>query len=372
MPACLRWFTRFFERYCSRRIDGAIQPATCHMSQNEGRGPRKKRSHGGPPIGESKKKYAKEEGESRDRAFARFSQSEKPMAFPDGDLSPKVIDVEWPTNPVPLKAEAEAISKVVKKGEWGWLTDEQVDTLKDEIKDLSISLDQALSLRSAILQEKSVYGFRILQNKALHMKRLYENGDDIVALSKRFDFPPMNLFRAILKARGWSKSKIKESLRAPEKRLNERDLEQFKKAEKADRVSNVDQSETQERAETFEDVLCNYFDSKGVRYRTQAQISSEQMAEHGRPVKTPDILLLDDVRIDGEPIGWVDAKHYYGADVGFQRKKTIKQMARYVEEWGQGAIVFRHGFCANLHIPSTILLDSSPLDLSPLQKKFGS
>jgi hypothetical protein len=182
MPACLRWFTRFFERYCSRRIDGALQPATFHMTQNRGRAPRKKRSHGGPPIDESKKRYAKEEAESRERAFGRFSQSEKPMAFPDGDLSPKIINVEWPTNPVPLKAEAEAISKVVKKGEWGWLTDEQVDTLKNEIKDLSISLDQALSLRSAVLQEKSVFGFGILQNKALHLNRLYEDGDLIQAL----------------------------------------------------------------------------------------------------------------------------------------------------------------------------------------------
>ncbi|MBT6645207.1 MAG: TPD domain-containing protein, partial [Euryarchaeota archaeon] len=87
---------------------------------------------------------------------------------------------------------------------------------------------------------------------------------------------------------------------------------------------------------------------------------------HGRPLKTPDLLILDDVRINGQPVAWIDAKHYYGGDVGFQRKKTTKQMLRYVEEWGQGAIVFRHGYCENLHIPGTILLDSSPLDLSRL------
>ena len=57
---------------------------------------------------------------------------------------------------------------------------------------------------------------------------------------------------------------------------------------------------------------------------------------------TPDILFLDHVEINGQPVAWIDAKHFYGADVGFQRKKMSKQMMRYINEWGSGAIVFRH------------------------------
>ena len=78
-------------------------------------------------------------------------------------------------------------------------------------------------------------------------------------------------------------------------------------------------------------------------------------------------LLLDHVEINGEPVAWIDAKHFYGADVDFQRKKMAKQMNRYIEEWGAGAIVYRHGFCANLFIPGVTLLDAGPLDLSPLK-----
>ena len=33
---------------------------------------------------------------------------------------------------------------------------------------------------------------------------------------------------------------------------------------------------------------------------------------------------------------------------------------------GQGALVFRHGFCENLLVPGTVLLDSGTLDLSDL------
>ena len=335
-------------------------------SQHKKRGNRRKRRHGGPPIANSKKRWAEKEKEAVQRAKERFIRNQKPMAFPTGKLQPQIINISWPVNPVPLQAEADAIARVVKRGEWGWLPDERVEDIGRQCKKLSITLDQALSLRSAILQEKSVYGFRTLQNKAQEMRRLYDEGKDVVELSRSYDFPPMNLFRAILKAKGWSKSRIKESLRNPKNGLNKRDNEQFKKAEQADRVSNVDQSETHERAETFEDILCDFFEQKGVRIRRQPEMVTEQMAEHGRPVKTPDLLLLDHVRINGHEIAWIDAKHYYGADVSFQRKKTMKQMDRYVEEWGQGAIVFRHGFCDNLHIPGTILLDSSPLDLSAL------
>ena len=60
------------------------------------------------------------------------------------------------------------------------------------------------------------------------------------------------------------------------------------------------------------------------------------------------------------------AKHFYGADVDFQRKKMAKQMTRYIEEWGSGAVVYRHGFSANLFMPGCTLLDANVLDLSKL------
>lgn len=285
------------------------------------------------------------------------------MAFPK-DLESKLVELDWANSPVPLEAEATVAGMVIRKGEFGWLPDERVDEIGEAVQGTGINLDQALSLRSALLQEKTVYGHHRLQNRAKELRKLYDEGWSVLDLSERFDFPPVNLFRAILSARGWSKSRIKECLKAASTRLDERDLKEFHSAEEADRVSNVDQSETHERADLFEDVLCDWFEQNDVNFRRQGEMVQEQTKKHGRPVRTPDLLLLDDVRINGQPVAWIDAKHFYGADVGFQRKKTEKQMARYVEEWGQGAIVFRHGFCGNIHIPGTVLLDSTPLDLA--------
>ena len=88
------------------------------------------------------------------------------------------------------------------------------------------------------------------------LKRRYESGQGVLSLSKKFDAPPVNTFRAILTGRGWSKNKIKETLKNPEK-LNKRDGEEFKLAEENDKVSSVNQSETQSAAEIFENVLCD-------------------------------------------------------------------------------------------------------------------
>ena len=306
--------------------------------------------------------------EAKARAEERFSLKETPMAFPEGEWEPNTVELTWKVSPVPKNVEKKVGNYVVRRGEFGWLEDKRMNEISNFVKDLDITLDQALSLRSAILQEKSVYSFHHLQRNIGKLRRLYEEGTTVVELSKRFDYPPMNVFRGILKSRGWSKIKIKDALRVPEKKLNKRDQEEFISAEGADRVSNVNQSENAKRADLFEEILCEHFESKGVRIRRQSEMVTEQSVEHGRPIRTPDLLLLDHVIVNGQPIAWVDAKHFYGADINFQRKKTIKQMNRYIEEWGQGAIVFRHGFSANLRIPGVILLDSSQLDLKKLSK----
>lgn len=332
--------------------------------------PRSQRSQRPKRYGTTKKSVLLERSKSyieevEARANQRFDRKEPVMGFPDELPEPKHHTFEWQTNPVPLKDE-EALAKfVVKKGEFGWLEDSRVDEIGQFVDGKNMTLDQALSLRSALLQQKTVYSHGRLKSKAKALSRLYHEGVSVVDLSKRFDFPPMNIFRVILAEKRWSKSRIKECLRDPSK-MKKREQEEFEKAEAADRVSNVDQSETHTRADLFEEILADWFESRGVRIRRQNEMVSEQRLEHGRPINTPDILFLDHVEINGQPVAWIDAKHFYGADVSFQRKKMSKQMSRYIEEWGSGAVVYRHGFSENLFIPGCLMLDAENLDLSKM------
>ena len=304
--------------------------------------------------------------EAIQRALSRFTVNPAPMGFSqDIDPPAKIVNVKWDLNAVKKSVQSKASPLVCSPGEFGFLPEERDQQIAKKIEKLDITLEQSLSLRSALNQEKSVYSHGRLMSRANELKRRYDSGESVLSLSTRFDAPPVNVFRAILTGRGWSKNKIKETLKVPSK-MNERDREQFQLAESADRVSSVNQSETQNAAEVFEDILCDYFTSLNVRFRRQEDLLAEQKKSEGRAIITPDLLLLDDVRINGIPCAWIDAKHFFGADLRFPKKKTQKQVDRYVNEYGQGAIVYRHGFCETLRLKGAILLDSSPLNLEAL------
>lgn len=331
----------------------------------DGRRNNRQRRYGSTPKSTLEERNASEVARMEEQARSRFEQSPLPLGFPEDTPEPKTFSFDWATVPVPLKDEEAMAGKVMRKGEFGWLEDERVDQIAVLAEGYKMTLEQALSLRSALLQQKTVYGHGRLRSQGKNMLRLYNEGVSVVDLSTRFDFPPMNIFRIILTEMRWSKSKIKESLRQPSK-LSKRERTEFEAAEAADRVSNVDQGESQERADLFEDILADWFEDQGVRLRRQPEMVKEQKQDLGRPVRTPDILFLDHVEINGKPVAWIDAKHFYGADVDFQRKKMAKQMTRYIEEWGSGAVVYRHGFSANLFMPGCTLLDANVLDLSKL------
>ena len=96
------------------------------------------------------------------------------------------------------------------------------------------------------------------------MLRKYDGGESVLSLSKRYDFLlsicseqsyPPEIGRKIVSRR---------TLREPERKLNERDLKEFRKAEAEDRVTHVNQSETHHAADLFEKVLCDHFEENGV------------------------------------------------------------------------------------------------------------
>jgi len=336
-------------------------------SGNRRRGRRRRRRRSGRGQNAPKEKSPVAESDAVERALSRFSVKPRPMGLPkEIDPPPRRVEVSWKTNAVPKDVQRKAGNIACIPGEFGFLPDERVQEIAAKLGDLPITLEQALSLRSALNQEKSVYSHSKLMRRANELSRRYNSGESVLALSKRFDAPPVNTFRAILTGRGWTKTRIKDTLNKNPSKLNKRDLEQFKLAESVDRVSSVDQSDTQSAAEVFENILCDYFDSLGVRFRRQEELLAEQKVSEGRAIITPDLLILDDVRINGVPCAWIDAKHFFGADLKFPRKKTQKQVDRYVAEYGQGAIVYRHGFCGGLRLKGAIQLDSSPLNLTPL------
>ena len=332
------------------------------------RGRRRRRRHPRKENNPPKENGRGAKSEEIERALARFSASPRPMGIPEEiNPPPEKVKIKWKTKAVTKEVQNRAGKIACIPGEFGFLPEERVQEIAAKLDGMPITLEQALSLRAALNQEKSVYSHSKLMRRSNELSRRYDSGESVIALSKRFDAPPVNTFRAILTGRGWTKTRIKDTLNKNPSKLNKRDREQFELAESVDRVSSVNQTETQTAAEVFEEILCSYFESVGVRFRRQEELLREQTKQEGRAIITPDLLLLDDVRINGVPCAWIDAKHFFGADLKFPKKKTQKQVDRYVAEYGQGALVYRHGFCDGLRLRGAIKLDSSPLDLKPLE-----
>ncbi len=342
------------------------------MSEEESakrrRGRRRRRRHPRKENNPPKENGRGAKSEEIERALARFTASPRPMGIPEEiNPPPEKVKIKWKTKAVTKEVQNRAGKIACIPGEFGFLPEERVQEIAAKLDGMPITLEQALSLRAALNQEKSVYSHSKLMRRSNELSRRYDSGESVIALSKRFDAPPVNTFRAILTGRGWTKTRIKDTLNKNPSKLNKRDREQFELAESVDRVSSVNQTETQTAAEVFEEILCSYFESVGVRFRRQEELLREQTKQEGRAIITPDLLLLDDVRINGVPCAWIDAKHFFGADLKFPKKKTQKQVDRYVAEYGQGALVYRHGFCDGLRLRGAIKLDSSPLDLKPLE-----
>ena len=99
----------------------------------------------------------KELSEFNQRAMDRFDYDKtgiQPVGLPDDPSGAKSFSFQWVCNPVPLSDEEKMAEFVVRKGEFGWLDDDRVDEIAVFAEKLSISKDQGLSLRSALLQQK--------------------------------------------------------------------------------------------------------------------------------------------------------------------------------------------------------------------------
>ena len=210
-------------------------PLSEEKSGNRRRRRRQRRRRSGSGNRPPKETNPAAESEEVERALARFSTKPRPMGIPkEIDPPPKRIDLRWRSNPVSKDVQQKAGKIACIPGEFGFLPEERVKEIASKLDDLSITIEQALSLRSALNQEKSVYSHSRLMRRANELSRRYNAGESVIALSKRFDAPPVNTFRAILTGRGWTKNRIKETLNKNPSRLNKRDREQFELAESVD------------------------------------------------------------------------------------------------------------------------------------------
>jgi hypothetical protein len=115
----------------------------------------------------------------------------------------------------------------------------------------------------------------------------------------------------------------------------------------ADLGSRVNADRIRAGADAFEEEVGRRLRAGGARAVTEAAARAAAAAEGAPPpALTPDFLLARPVRINGRPVGWVDAKNYMLTDSRLTLPGLRKQAEKYVAALGPGAFVFAGGAVA--------------------------
>ena len=228
-------------------------------------------------------------------------------------------------------------------------------------KNDKITVDQCISIRSAYVKEHVIRNINKIISQIDKIKKEFKK-KNIIELSEKYNHPPVSLLKLIVSHHLMRKKKRKRRGTPNKKQMRNilKSHEQFKLAEENDIFTSTDQKECQDNAELFERELEDYLKSHSIKFKTQEELVKEQIEKYGKPINTPDFLILSNLRINGKKINWIDAKNFYGANT-FLVKKSKKQFKRYTNEWDYGAAIYRHGFSDKLNFKKTTLIDYSKI-----------
>jgi hypothetical protein len=168
----------------------------------------------------------------------------------------------------------------------------------------------------------------------------------ILALSQTLDYPPWNLFVILTKRQKKTKYTKYDHIQQKEAMLN-------------DIQSPLMQKVSKKRADRFEAKMIKFFKKQGVKLKDEKDLVKEQIAQYGRPMWTVDLWFADNpIIINGTKIYWIECKNYMLTDNRLFLPSVRKQVRKYRDQWGPGAIAFSKGFTCELNEKDVMVLDA--------------
>lgn len=274
------------------------------------------------------------------------------------------IFIEWPDKQLPISVHKRLIANIRASKNYAppHLVEKQLTELA---KRYNVPVGLIVSLRQNYIKDYIIKNYPRM-NKQMHkIAAEYNAGADILDLSNKYDFPPLNLLRGILLYNGYSATDIYNVFAGrgdlpvtveSAAKLSGRDTQQIMLAAEHDADNYFSQQEVLRRSQEYEDELVDLLRNAGIQLKTQAELVAEQTATIGRAVATPDILFVDKVYINGVSVRWIDAKDMYYYQGTFLDDKIISQAAKYYEQWGIGAFCFHWGFREGISVRGALLL----------------
>jgi hypothetical protein len=236
------------------------------------------------------------------------------------------------------------------------------DIIHNLSKKYKTSRDVVINIHRTTVENKAINSVYKIKNNIRNMVKDY-NEESIDVISYKYDIPPLMLLRSILIEKGYSSTALYGIFSGkiePETELHGYDLKQFHIANDNDISNFRNQQKVGKKALLAEEYFITKFKKLNINFKTQNDLMAEQTKLLGRPVLTPDLLILDTVYINGKKINWIDFKSYTLLPDTFIFSSVLKQAKKYNEYFGSGALVFQHGL-PYVNIPKTLVLDADAL-----------
>ncbi len=222
----------------------------------------------------------------------------------------------------------------------------------------NIHLQIINSIKSTYIKESIMKHHHRLKKYSKHIIDSYLKVS-ILDLSIKFNLSPMTLLRFILEQKYNEKLKILVA----NNKLNPTDKEQFKIASSNDIYANIDQLDQSIESIRFEKLIEEYLMKNNIKYLTQEELTIKQIKKYGKSISTPDFEIKSELYINDHRVNWIDAKNFYGSNNKFQKSKINKQINKYIVNYGDGCIIYNHGFNSKLIFDKVLILDYESLTI---------
>lgn len=261
------------------------------------------------------------------------------------------INLKLNNNIINIKDENK-ISKILLKSKYPYasISNKTIDKIL-EINE-NITLNLLLSLKNAIVKNNIIIQHHnLIKNEKEISEEYYTN--NILFLSNKYKASPITIIRVVYKYRGLTNKEILNLFKKNEL-MNEFDKKQFLLALKYDVYGFVDEKQKLDESLLFEKKIEKILKSNNVEYETQETLTKQQHI-NGNVFSTPDFLIKSELYINNKRVYWIDAKNFYGANTSFIIKSIKKQTSKYINLYGDGCIIFNHGFSSKLIFNNIVL-----------------
>ena len=268
-------------------------------------------------------------------------------------------------NSIDYDLELKLANAILIKGNYKKLNDKQIYKLNKYItkKKLNLDIRDILSIRSSYMTMKIMKNSNRMKYLIKKIYKLYEKNISLKILSKKYDLPPIPLIKNIFHKKKYSKDTIKSFFYGKNlHKLNSFDINQLNFAIENDIFNKVVQTSQIENSENFEIEVGDFLKKHNIKFKTQEELVKDQTELYGRPINTPDFLILSDFYINNKKINWIDAKNFYGANTYLIKKKTKKQVYKYINEYGFGSIFFSLNFSEKLNFDNVLLVNFNSIN----------